>query len=297
MDLAFSPNAAKAIDERLGPVGRAAWIGAVPARLAALEQAWGVRVTENLHAGTSGLVFRARTDEIPGGDLALKLSFKETELEAEHHALRAAEKLDIRPLAREYRYEHGAISTFWIFGTPAAAGLSPDDLRDTLDEIHVEAPSDAAFRPLGSFVDAALDRAFARLPGAAGCGIDASHLARARELATSLDAAGHRSYLHGDVHPTNVLSTATGLMLCDPKGLVGDPAYDAANWSLKADKLMSRRAWIDFFGPHYGPSRVAGWAAILAATNAVSFAAQGKRADRMHAYAELALELLGAAVP
>ncbi len=81
-------------------------------------------------------------------------------------------------------------------------------------------------------------------------------------------------------------------MFCDPKGLVGDPAYDAANWSLKADKLMTRHAWIDFFGVRYGHDRVAGWAAILAASNAVSFAAQGKRVDRMLAYAEIARERL-----
>jgi|SRR6478735_1933596 len=292
MDLALSPNAAKAVVERLGTAGRDAWLAAVPGRLAAVERAWGVRATANLHAGTSGLVFRARCDEVPGGDLALKLSFKEEELEAEHHALRAAEKLDIRPLTREYRYERGVIATFWIAGTPAASDLDPDDLRETLDEIHVDAPADADFRPLDVFVGAALDRATARLPRAAACGIDATHLERARELAASLGAAGHHAYLHGDVHPTNVLSTPSGLMLCDPKGLVGDPAYDAANWSLKADKLMSRHAWIDYFGAHLGHDRVAGWAAILAATNAVSFAAQGKRVDRMVAYAEIAREQL-----
>ncbi len=173
MDLALSPNAAKAIDERLGAAGRDAWIDGVPHRLAAIERAWGVRATENLHAGTSGLVFRAQCDEIPGGDLALKLSFKEVELEAEHEALRAAEKLDIRPLAREYRYERGAIATFWISGTPAAPDLSPDALQDTLDEIHVDAPADLAFRSLGSFVQAGLDRADARLPRAQACGLDA----------------------------------------------------------------------------------------------------------------------------
>lgn len=74
---------------------------------------------------------------------------------------------------------------------------------------------------------------------------------------------------------------------------MGDPAYDAANWSLKADKLRSRHAWIELFGERYGPGRVGGWAGVIAACQAVSFAAQGKRLDRMHAYAEIAHEQLG----
>lgn len=292
MDLALSPNAGKAIEERLGPEGARAWLADVPARLADLQRRWRVEPILNLHAGTSGLVFRARCADVQNGDLALKLSFKEAELEAEHEALRAAEKLDIQPLAREYRYEPGVMATFWISGTPASPDISPSELQAVLDEIHVDVPVDAPFRPLAAHVHAGLDRAFARLPRAAHSGIGAAHLERARELAIELAGAGHRSYVHGDVHPTNVLSTPTGLVLCDPKGLAGDPAYDAANWSLKADKLMTRRAWIDYFGRRYGPDRVGGWAAILAASNAVSFAAQDKRADRMVAYAEIARDRL-----
>ena len=292
MDLALSPHAGKAIEERLGADGARDWLSAVPARLADLEQRWRVEPTANLHAGTSGLVFRARCRDVEGGDVALKLSFKEAELEAEHHALRAAEKLDIRPLAREYRYEPGVMATFWISGTPASPDVSAGELQRTLDEIHVAVPEDAPFRSLADHVHAGLDRAFGRLPRAQHCGIHAGHLERARDVAVALTAAGHRSYVHGDLHPTNLLSTPAGLMLCDPKGLAGDPAYDAANWSLKADKLMTRRAWIALFRERYGAARVGGWAAVLAACNAVSFAAQNKRPDRMVAYAELARELL-----
>lgn len=294
MDLALSPNAAKAIDDVLGPGGGERWLSRVPARLAALARDWGVHPTENLHAGTSGLVFRARCDESSVGDLALKLSFDEPELEAEHHALRVAQELDIRPLARAYRFQRGTMATFWISGRTADPAISPAGLVATLARIHVEVPAVAGLRLLGPQVRRSLDAARDRLPRAAESGLDDALLERAGRLADELADAGHRCYLHGDVHPTNVVTTPTGLVLLDPKGLVGDPAYDAAVWSLKADKLRSRRAWIDALGADYGRDRVAGWAAIVGACHAVSYAAHGKRLDRVRAYAEIAREGLAA---
>jgi streptomycin 6-kinase len=294
VDLALSPNAAKAIDDVLGVTAGRRWLDGVPSRLAALERDWGVHPTDNLQAGTSGLVLRARCDDESAADLALKLSFDEAELEAEHRALLVGEELGISPLARAYRHRPGALATFWISGEPAAAAVSADVLHAALERIHVEAPAHAGLRELGTYVHANLDLALARLPHVGGCGIDAGHLARAHALTDRLAADAHRAFLHGDVHPSNVLTTSAGLVLCDPKGLVGDPAYDAAVWSLKADKLMTRHAWLDYFARHHGRSRVAGWAAIVGACHAVSYAFHGKRRDRIRAYADLAREQLEA---
>nr|WP_281374833.1 phosphotransferase [Nocardioides soli] len=224
----------------------------------------------------------------------MKLSFDEPELEAEHQALGVAQELDIRPLARAYRYRRGAMATFWISGRTADPEISPGDLVATLDRIHIDVPETAGLRLLGPHVRRHLDAARGRLSRAGACGVDEPLLERAEHLAVALASTGHRSYLHGDVHPTNVVTTGTGLVLLDPKGLVGDPAYDAAVWSLKADKLMPRRAWIDLLGADYGRDRVAGWAAIVGACHAVSYAAHGKRLDRVRAYAEIAREGLAA---
>ena len=35
--------------------------------------------------------------------------------------------------------------------------------------------------------------------------------------------------LHGDIHHANILSSARGWLAIDPKGLIGEPAFDAAN--------------------------------------------------------------------
>lgn len=37
-------------------------------------------------------------------------------------------------------------------------------------------------------------------------------------------------FLHGDLHPFNILRSPSGWVLIDPKGLRGDPAFEAAAW-------------------------------------------------------------------
>jgi len=43
-----------------------------------------------------------------------------------------------------------------------------------------------------------------------------------------LRSAGEPVLLHGDLHHFNILSSERGWLAIDPKGVVGDPAYDAA---------------------------------------------------------------------
>jgi streptomycin 6-kinase len=45
--------------------------------------------------------------------------------------------------------------------------------------------------------------------------------------------SGTSVLLHGDLNPTNVLSSARGWLAIDPKPMVGDPAYDAARTILQ----------------------------------------------------------------
>lgn len=41
---------------------------------------------------------------------------------------------------------------------------------------------------------------------------------------------GDAVFLHGDLHPFNILRSPDGWVLIDPKGLRGDPAFEAAAW-------------------------------------------------------------------
>ena len=55
-------------------------------------------------------------------------------------------------------------------------------------------------------------------------------VARAAAIARDLlDAQAPARPLHGDIHHDNILRSGDGWLAIDPKGLVGDPAYDYAN--------------------------------------------------------------------
>ncbi|MDA7966967.1 aminoglycoside phosphotransferase family protein [Ruegeria sp.] len=46
---------------------------------------------------------------------------------------------------------------------------------------------------------------------------------------TLLDTQPTQTALHGDLHPDNVILTATGPVVIDAKGYIGDPAFELAN--------------------------------------------------------------------
>ena len=102
--------------------------------------------------------------------------------------------------------------------------------------------------------------------------------ARASGIALKLfDRPSAQIPLHGDMHHDNVLSSDRGWLAIDPKGLVGDPAYDVANVfinpkgaahlatdprriAVRADILSERLS--------YPRKRILGWAAAHAALSA-----------------------------
>jgi streptomycin 6-kinase len=100
----------------------------------------------------------------------------------------------------------------------------------------------------------------------------AEAVARGQDLAASQP---QRVLLHGDFHPGNVLSAQREPWLSiDPKPLVGDPAYDLAQWlanradaSLQSDDPVALlQHQIDRFARELAldPARIAGWAGVKA---------------------------------
>jgi streptomycin 6-kinase len=102
--------------------------------------------------------------------------------------------------------------------------------------------------------------------------------ARASGIALKLfDRPSAQIPLHGDMHHDNVLSSDRGWLAIDPKGLIGDPAYDVANVFINpkgAGKIAAdpRRiaARADIFAErlNYPRKRILGWAAAHAALSA-----------------------------
>lgn len=83
--------------------------------------------------------------------------------------------------------------------------------------------------------------------------------------------------LHGDLHHDNILSSDRGWLAIDPKGLIGDPAYETANVFLNpargldiaADpRRINTRADILADRLGYPRKRILGWAAAHAALSA-----------------------------
>jgi streptomycin 6-kinase len=103
-------------------------------------------------------------------------------------------------------------------------------------------------------------------------------LARAVGIAHGLfDKPAPSRPLHGDLHHDNILSSPRGWLAIDPKGLIGDPAYEVANVFQnpeRGDKLVadSRRVGrlADVFSERLGYSRkrILAYAATHAALSA-----------------------------
>lgn len=102
--------------------------------------------------------------------------------------------------------------------------------------------------------------------------------ARASGIALKLfDRPSAQIPLHGDIHHDNILSSDRGWLAIDPKGLIGDPAYDLANvfinpkgaGHLATDpRRIAARADILSERLPYGRKRLLGWAAAHAALSA-----------------------------
>ncbi len=102
--------------------------------------------------------------------------------------------------------------------------------------------------------------------------------ARACGIALKLfDRPSAQIPLHGDVHHDNILSSDRGWLAIDPKGVLGDPAYDLANVFINPKgaahlatdpRRIAARADILSQRLDYPRKRILGWAAAHAALSA-----------------------------
>lgn len=112
----------------------------------------------------------------------------------------------------------------------------------------------------------------------------------ADDLARRLLDAGHTPRpLHGDLHHDNVFEAARGWLAIDPKGLLGDPAYDVANLfynPLDRDDLRLDPARISQMAHTFAgvldrhPAEVLGWA-MVDITLSAAWHTEDDRPDRV----------------
>lgn len=203
-----------------------------PIRLeSALPAAWDIAALDEIADGIGGRVFRAALRS--GGTAIVKqLSALALRDRADGEAFlrwrdgRGAVRLLDRQgdlLLLEDAGDRTLLDLFRRDGDKAAAGVAAELIR----VLHA---SGAGRLPAGlDTLDACFSSLFARA-AMGGRGRDAEHYRTAAALAERL-LAGQRGIrpLHGDFHHENALHSPRGWLAIDPKGVLGDPAFDVAN--------------------------------------------------------------------
>lgn len=227
----------------------------------------------------------ARTDE--GDEVIVKVAGNPGHLAAEIETLRAFGEhravavLDIwleEGLALLERVRPGA-----RLGSEANEDQALEVLARMLAQGWPAVPGDAVAEPIDRYADT-LDRAIAEQAtptGVTACSVDRLLLQQARAIFRELlDDAAPPMLLHGDLHYGNVLSSdRAGHLLIDPKGMIGDPAFDlgylvsrpapVARDALPLSRALDRRLAVLPAATGHDRSRVAAWAYVTAALSAV----------------------------
>lgn len=196
----------------------------------ALPAAWDVAGLDPIADGIGGRVFRA-TLRGGGGAIVKQLSAAALRDRSDGEAFLewrdgrcAVRLLDRRGdlLLIEDAGDRTLLELFRVEGDAAATAVAAELIRG----LHAPGPRPypAGLETLDSYFSGLFARAAAGDPGSGGQYRAAAALAR-RLL------AGQRGIrpLHGDFHHENALHAPRGWLAIDPKGVLGDPAFDVAN--------------------------------------------------------------------
>jgi streptomycin 6-kinase len=248
------------------------WLENLPARVAELEQAWSLTAGRPFDADTNAWVAPVRLAD--GSEAMLKIGLPDIETLHEAAGLRVFDGRGAVRLLRATDDGYALLlercvpgTNLWSVGEQEGEAVGAEILR----LLWREPPPGAPFAGLSDFA-----REWSELLPRIGpsAGYDSALIARAVEMAGQLAATQRqRVILHGDFHPGNVLSAARRPWLAiDPKPLVGDPAYDLAQWlgnrcasaEQTSDPVTAIRRQIDRFSELLclDPDRVAGWAFV-----------------------------------
>lgn len=135
---------------------------------------------------------------------------------------------DRRKMLLEYGGERLLTAVLNTAGDEAATEIA----ADVLSRLHHPSsrPAPPQLQPLRQRFAALFGIAS---PDGEATGVDARHrsiYAEAAKVAASLLDDAHRVLpLHGDLHHDNIVSGQRGWLAIDPKGVLGDPCFDAAN--------------------------------------------------------------------
>lgn len=211
----------------LGDKGRD-WLDALPQLIDELTELWRLKVAEPFPAGEYNFVAPATRDD---GELAvLKIAppFEDNEYIGEAEFLRHRQGHGIvRLLERDHRRRAILIER-------AVPGKNLAELFTGRESLAIRPAIEVLRSVLGDvpidYEPTTLDHWFAGMKRAAGTDFPSDYVAKAFEIYGRLSKQpGRTYYLHGDYHPSNVVSAERNAYLAiDPKGIVGHVAYDIA---------------------------------------------------------------------
>jgi streptomycin 6-kinase len=247
------------------------WLEALPAHVAKLERDWSLTAEPGFD-GDGSVSWIAPVQLADGAEAVLKIGIPHREARDEAAALRVYDGRGAVRLLRASEDGYSLLLERCVPGTNLwSRGVDEGNAAGArvLERLWRELPSATAFETLSDLAAEWCDELPRTAPTA---GYDEELVAQAVELARHLAATQPRSVLlHGDFHPGNVLAARREPWLAiDCKPLVGDPAYDLAQWlgnrceAESPDAAVTLRRQIGQMSGLLGldPARVAGWAFV-----------------------------------
>lgn len=294
----------RTVSETFGVAG-AAWLERLPQLIAVCERRWSLTALPPYNLSYNYVAPVLRTD---GSRVELKLGVPNPELVTEIAALRLYQGRGITQLL-EVDEEQGILLLECLLPGEPLSDMEDDEqatliAAGVMQRLWRPVPAEHPF-PTAARWQAGIQRHRTRFQGSSGP--LSSRLVELAEglqeelLATSTEAV----LLHGDLHHDNILSAACEPWLAvDPKGVVGEPAYEvgplffnppsrmAAFPNLK--RTLSRRVDLLTETLGFDRQRLIGWGIARAVLSACwSIEDQGYGGEEVMTVAGLLAEMLG----
>ena len=207
-----------------------------------LAQKWSLtKLVAIEHSGVN-LVFTARKNRTP---VILKIIPDAHAFTAELHALEYYKKHGVVPLLRKDS-KHQALLLEYIQPGISLKTLFP---RQDSEAVHITAQLIKRLRAASHEKAAVYSISFKKLDEITHTlqtinksALPEKLLSTAKKFSATLLKEKHSTILHGDLHHENILLSAKdGWLAIDPKGLIGDPAYEVATFICNPmPELMNR---------------------------------------------------------